>query len=157
MALTPSWRNFRRTEDCAAVAGALVYAAAVLHAWQALPGSASLKTAILLAFPVGYLALTLLIFLGFKPIRRRLKAYVWMSFEAGFGQSVLSILVAMAILFGIASLLYLEVGQAQAGGRYPAGVFSGYAAGIGILIAQAILARDLERDPVRRAAIDQAP
>jgi hypothetical protein len=40
------------------------------------------------------------------------------------------------------------------GGRYPAGVFSGYAAGIGILLVQAILARDLERDPDVRRRIE---
>ena len=40
------------------------------------------------------------------------------------------------------------------GGRYPAGVFSGYAAGIGILAAQAVLVRVLERDPEVRRQIE---
>ena len=44
-------------------------------------------------------------------------------------------------------------GVAQ-GGRYPAGVFSGYAAGIGILLVQAVLARALERDPQIRTQIE---
>ena len=41
------------------------------------------------------------------------------------------------------------------GGRYPAGVFSGYAAGIGILGAQAILVRALETVPEVRAQIEE--
>jgi hypothetical protein len=40
------------------------------------------------------------------------------------------------------------------GGRYPAGVFSGYAAGIGILVAQILLVRQIERDPAVRPLIE---
>ena len=41
------------------------------------------------------------------------------------------------------------------GGRYPAGVFSGYAAGIGILAAQAVLVRALETVPDVRKQIEE--
>jgi hypothetical protein len=43
--------------------------------------------------------------------------------------------------------MYWQISNAAPGSPYPAGVFSGYAAGIGILAAQALLVRVLERHP----------
>ena len=63
-----------------------------------------------------------------------------MSFEAGFGQSAVSVMVAVGVLAAAAAFIYLQVAGVAHGGRYPAGVFSGYGAGIGILLAQAIIA-----------------
>ena len=51
---------------------------------------------------------------------------------------------------GTALFIYWQVWAVGHGGRYPAGVFSGYAAGIGILGAQAILVRD--GSPLRNLA-----
>jgi hypothetical protein len=51
--------------------------------------------------------------------------------------------------------MYWQIGAASAGGRMPAGVFSAYAAGIGILGAQAVLVRLLEKDPQVRKVIEQ--
>jgi hypothetical protein len=78
-----------------------------------------------------------------------------MSFLAGFGQTATSILWGVALLGGAAALIYWQVGIAADGGRYPAGVFSGYAAGIGILAAQAALVRVLERHPDVKPRIEE--
>ena len=77
-----------------------------------------------------------------------------MSFEAGFGQTVLSVIVGLSVLALAAVFIYLQIHGVAAGGRYPAGVFSGYGAGIGILIAQALLVLSLERDPEVRSRIE---
>jgi len=87
-------------------------------------------------------------------LRRGLARYVWMSFNAGFGQSVGSVIIGIGLLAGAALFMYWQIGSAANGGRYPAGVFSGYAAGIGILAAQALLVRVLERHPEVRRAIE---
>lgn len=149
-----AWRDFRRTQDCAALAAGLIYAAAALDGWMRLPGPATLKLGVMAAFPGAFLLATLLVALAIVPVRRALARYVWMSFEAGFGQSPLSILLGVALLAGAAVMIYLEVGHAAEGGRYPAGVFSAYGAGIGILIAQAALVRVVQRDPAHRRAIE---
>ena len=87
-------------------------------------------------------------------LRRPLTRYVWMSFQAGFGQSVRSILSGVVLLGGAAAFMYWQISSAAHGGRYPAGVFSGYAAGIGILAAQAALVRVLEKVPEVRKQIE---
>ncbi len=149
-----AWRDFRRAQDCAALAAGLIFAAAALDGWSRLPGPAALRLAVILGFPAAFLAATLVVSLGVGPLRRGLARYVWMSFVAGFGQSALSILLGVALLAGAAAIIYLEVGHAVAGGRYPAGVFSAYGAGIGILIAQAALVRAVQRDPAYRPTIE---
>jgi hypothetical protein len=155
VAFVKAWLDFRRTQDCACIAAGLIYAAAALHAWTRLPGPAALKTEVILAFPAAFLIATIVVSLGVGAIRRSLARYVWMSFEAGFGQSAMSILMGVSLLIAAAVLIYLEVGHAAAGGRYPAGVFSGYGAGIGILIVQAALVRTLQRDPAIRSQIER--
>ena len=77
-----------------------------------------------------------------------------MSYVAGFGQRVLSVLTGIGLLLGAAGFIYWQVADVAHGGRYPAGVFSGYAAGIGILVAQILLVRRMERDPEVRALIE---
>ena len=53
--------------------------------------------------------------------------------------------------------IHEEVGRAAAAGHAGANVFSAYAAGIGILAAQAVLVRALERVPALRAQIEERP
>jgi hypothetical protein len=152
---TRAWRNFKRMQDVAVTAGLLIYAGAVVHAWRVLPGATGLKSELTLVFPAAFLLLFLLGPLAVGPVRRLLGRYVMMSFDAGFGQTALSVLVGVGVLGLAAAFIYMQVSGVAHGGRYPAGVFSGYGAGIGILLAQAIVARLLEKRPEIRRRIEE--
>lgn len=154
MAHTPAWRNFKRTEDLTVATAALIYAGAVVHAFNRLPGETTLIAQRTLIWPGIFLSLSLALPLLIGIIRRPLTRYVWMSFQAGFGQTVRSILSGVVLLTAAAAFMYWQISSAANGGRYPAGVFSGYAAGIGILAAQALLVRVLERRPEVRKQIE---
>ena len=65
-----------------------------------------------------------------------------------------TVLFPLSFLLLAAGFIYWQVAAVEHGGRYPAGVFSGYAAGIGILVAQILLVRRMERDPEIRALIE---
>lgn len=150
----PSWRNFRRMQLSTLTVASLIYAGAVLYAWRTLPGGEDLKLQRTILFPLAFLLLSWLAPLAIRPIRRRLSRYVWMSYVAGFGQSVISVVTGLGLLVAAAGFIYWQVAAVEHGGRYPAGVFSGYAAGIGILVAQILLLRRLERDPAIRQLIE---
>ncbi|MBL8555715.1 MAG: hypothetical protein JNL41_15685 [Phenylobacterium sp.] len=154
MAHTPAWRNFKRTEDLTVATAALIYAGAVVHAFNRLPGETVLIAQRTLLWPGIFLSLSLALPLALGVIRRPLTRYVWMSFQAGFGQSVRSIVGGVVLLTAAAAFMYWQISNAANGGRYPAGVFSGYAAGIGILAAQALLVRVLERHPEVKKQIE---
>jgi len=144
---TPAWRNFKRMQDCACLVASLIYTGAVIHAWRVLPGSVQTKLTFTIAAPMIFLALTMLLPTAIGGLRRQLRRYVWMSFNAGAGQTPVSIISCLGLLAFAALFIYLQIAGVAKGGRYPAGVFSGYAAGIGILFVQAALVRSLERDP----------
>jgi hypothetical protein len=152
---TRAWRNFKRMQDVAVTAGMLIYAGAVIHAWRVLPGVPQLKFELTLLFPAAFLVLFWLGPLVVPPVRQLLGRYVWMSFDAGFGQTPMSVIVGVGVLATAAAFIYLQVSGVAHGGRYPAGVFSGYGAGIGILLAQAIVVRLLERQPDVRRKIEE--
>jgi len=155
MAFTRAWRNFKQMEDLTVAMAGLIYAGAVVHAFARLPGGRALITERTLVWPGICLALAIAIPLAVGPIRRGLMRYVWMSFEAGFGQTAGSILTGVGLLSTAALFIYWQVWSAAHGGRYPAGVFSGYGAGIGILIVQAVLVRRVERLPEVREVITE--
>jgi len=155
MEFSRAWINFKRMQDVAVAAASLIYAGAVLHAFQTLPGGAGLIAQRTLLWPGLFLFLSLAVPLLVGWMRRRLMKYVWMSFQAGFGQTPSSVLIGVGLLMGAAIFIYWQVAAVQTGGRYPAGVFSGYGAGIGILVAQAVLARTLERLPDVRRVIER--
>ncbi|HEY8616669.1 hypothetical protein [Phenylobacterium sp.] len=154
MAYTRAWTNFKRMQDITVAVASLIYAGAVLHAFQRLPGGIALIAERTLVWPGAFLFFSLAIPLAVGPFRRGLTRYVWMSFQAGFGQTASSVLTGVGLLAGAALFMYWQVAGAASGGRYPAGVFSGYAAGIGILAAQAALVRVLEHVPEVRRAIE---
>ena len=151
---TPAWRNFKRTQDLTVATAGLIYAGAVVHAFDRLPGGSELIAQRTLIFPALFLSLSFTLPLLIGAVRRPLARYVWMSFQAGFGQNVRSILSGVLLLGGAAALIYWQVSNAANGGRYPAGVFSGYAAGIGILAAQPTLVRVLEKHPDVKKVIE---
>ena len=149
MGFKRAWVNFKRMEDLTVAAASLIYAAAVIHAFQRLPGGAGVVARWTLVWPGTYLVLTAAVPLLIPVVRRALARYVWMSFRAGFGQT------AGSVLLGFALLIYREMQAIAETGRYSANIFSCYAAGIGILIAQAVLVRALERQPEVRAVIEE--
>jgi hypothetical protein len=144
---TVAWRNFKRMQDCACLFATLIYLGAVVHAWRVLPGPMQMKLIFTIAAPLICLSLTVLLPMVMIGARRLLRRWVWMSYQAGFGQTAGSVLVGLGLLASMALFIYFQIAGVAKGGRYPAGVFSGYAAGIGILIVQAVLVRSLERDP----------
>ncbi|MDO8911982.1 MAG: hypothetical protein Q8N10_09400 [Phenylobacterium sp.] len=155
MAFTKAWRDFRRMQDVVAAASCLIYAGSVVHAFSVLPGGPAVIARHALVWPgaalLGGFALPLLIL----PARRVLARYVWMSFLSGFGQTPVSVLTGVGLLVVAAGFIYWQVASVATGGPYPAAVFGGYAAGIGILAAQSVLARWLERDPEARKHIEE--
>ena len=130
----------------------LIYGGAVVHAFARLPDEQLIRST--LGLPAIFLLLSLLAPLLVGAIRRPLARYVWATFQAGFGQTAGSVLGGVFLLGGAAGFIYWQISAAAEGGRGPVGVFCGYAAGIGILAAQAALVRVLERHPEVKAQID---
>ena len=153
MAFTPAWRNFKRMQDLTVAAASLIYAAAVLNALGRLPGGEAAILRWTLLWPAAYLGFSLAIPLLVAPLKRWLAKYVWMSFQAGFGQTPGSVVVGMALLLGAGLFIWRQVDHAAAVGQVGVNVFAAYAAGIGILAAQAILVRALEQVPDIRERI----
>jgi hypothetical protein len=152
---TRAWRNFRRMQDFTVVTASLIYSGAAVHAVGRLPGSPALVLRWVLLWPGLYLLASLVAPLAIPPVRRWLTRYVWMSFQAGFGQTAGSIVTGLVLLMGAALFIYWQIASVAATGTYRANVFSAYAAGIGILAAQAVLVRALERVPEVRKVIEQ--
>jgi hypothetical protein len=148
MAFSLAWRNFRRMQDLTLLFAVLALIANALLAWPILPGSHGLKLSVMVLFPVLYLAGVAACGLFIRPLRDFLMRFVWLSFKTGFGQSVLSVLLSVAVLTAVAGYTWWVSRGAADGGQYPAGVFSGFGAGIGILLVQAVLVRRLQREPV---------
>lgn len=155
MAFTRAWRNFKRMQDLTVAAASLIYAGAVVHAMGRLPGGTATVVRWTLLWPAVFLMASLVIPLVVPVIKRWLARYVWMSYQAGFGQTPGSIVTGLVLLLGAALFIYWQVASVAASGQYRANVFSAYAAGIGILAAQAILVRALERLPYVRAHITE--
>lgn len=142
-------------QDVAVGAASLIYAGAVVNAFQVLPGGAMLIAQRTLIWPSLFLLLSLCLPLLVPALKKILARYVWLSFQAGFGQTPISVLTGVGLLAAAALFIYWQVWAVGHGGRYPAGVFSGYAAGIGILAAQAVLVRALETVPEVREQIEE--
>jgi len=138
------------------VVGALIYAAAAVHAWRVLPGDAGLKLERMVLYPGALFLVTLIAPLAAPPLRQALETHIWISFRTGFGQSVISVLALTLVLATAAGFIYADTAAAVHGGRFPASAFAGYAAGVGVLLAQAVLVRRMERDPALRATIEGA-
>jgi fucose 4-O-acetylase-like acetyltransferase len=156
MGVSPAWRVFRRMNYSAFAAAALIYAAGAVHAWRVLPGADAYKSVWILAYPGIFFLAALVIPLAAPPIRRRLQTHVWISFRTGFGQSVISVLAVVLVLAVAAAFIYFDTAGAMHGGRFPTSAFAAYATGVGVLLAQALMVRHIERDPALRQAIEGA-
>ena len=152
---TRAWRNFKRMQDFTVAVASLIYAGAAVHAFGRLPGGAGLVLRWILMWPAIYLVASLMAPLIIPPLRRWLTKYVWLSFQAGFGQTPGSIVTGLVLLMGAALFIYWQIASVAATGTYRANVFSAYAAGIGILAAQAVLVRALERRPEVQRVIEE--
>lgn len=152
---TRAWRNFKRMQDLTVAVASLIYAGAAVHALGRLPGGEAIVLRWILLWPALFLASSLFVPLIIAPLRRWLTKYVWMSFQAGFGQTPGSIVTGLMLLMGAALFIYWQIASVAATGAYRANVFSAYAAGIGILAAQAVLVRSLERRPEVRELIEE--
>ncbi|HXV00186.1 MAG TPA: hypothetical protein VG166_06790 [Caulobacteraceae bacterium] len=155
MALVHSWRMFRRMQHTILAVAALTYAGTALEAWR-LPGAGEmLKLARTAIFPAAFLALSAAGVLFVPVLRNAVIRHLWTSYRTGFGQSVISVLAGVGVLIALAGFILWQIHSAAQGGRYPGGAFSGYAAGIGLLIAQAVLVRRMEHDPALRRCIEE--
>jgi hypothetical protein len=148
-----AWVRFRRMQNSLAASGLLAYAAGSLEAWRVLPSGllAGLLRTVLLpgAFCIASLAAALFV----KTLRSLISRHLMASYRTGFGQTVISVIVGLGVIIAAGGFLLWRVDLAAHGGRDPAGAFAGFGAGIGLLIAQALLARRLERDPALKAEI----
>jgi hypothetical protein len=151
---TVAWRKFKRCQDGAAVAAALILASAMAYGWWRLPSSDGLRTQAIIVFPAVFLLASGLVPMLIGPLRRALMHYVWGAFDAGFGQTATSVAIAVALTAGVALFVFWRVGGVIGGGGYPVGVLCGLATGLGVLLAQTLLARRLEREPEVRAVIE---
>lgn len=149
-----SWRLFRRMQYSVLAVGVLVYAAAAIDAWGVVPGQALFKWRLTTLFPGVYLVVTLGAVLWIPPLRRAIRRHIWVSYQTGFGQSPISVIVGMGLLVAVAGLMVWEAHGLARGGPSPGGAFSGYGAGLGLLVAQAALSRSIESDPKLRAQIE---
>lgn len=144
-------------QDSVLAVGLLVDAGAVVEAWRVLPADAAFKARLTLLFPIAYLVAVLAGTLALPAARKALKRHLWVSYRSGFGQSVVSVISGLGLLVAVAGLIVWQVHHLAAGGTSPGGAFSGYGAGLGLLIAQAILVRNLEADPDVIAEITDDP
>lgn len=151
-----AWRVFKRMQWSSVAFGVLIYAAVVLHAWSSLDLPDAHKALVMVLFPSVYACACLIVPLAAPMLRRPLKRYVWLSFAAGFGQSARSVLIALGVLAAAAGLIWFQVEGVAEGGRAPSGIFSAFGAGLGVLIAQAVLCLALEREPKVRDVIEEA-
>jgi len=153
---TRAWRSFKRMQDVAAAIGSLIYAAAAGAAWFVLPAPQALKLQLILFYPATFLLLTGLGPLLTAPPRRWLLRRVWSSFSAGVGQSAGSVGIGLGLLAAAAAFIGWRLAAAAHGAGLPTGLFCGYAAGIGVLWAQAATVRLIEREPGARPIIEEA-
>lgn len=156
MAYTRAWRNFKRMQDTTVALAALVYAGAMVRAFEVLPGGAGAVARWTLAWPAPYLVVSLGLPLAIPPLRRLLARYVWMSFQSGFGQRPGSIVTSAILMLAAGLFIYRQIEAVVATGHYGANVFAAFAAGVGVMAAQAALSRTIEADPEKRPLIEES-
>jgi hypothetical protein len=154
MALARNWRVFRRMQDTVVAVAALAYGAAALEAWRALPLPIGAKLWRLALYPGLLLAFALLVALSAPFLRTVLLRHLWMSYRTGFGQSVISVLVGVGVFILLAVFSIWPILHGGAADPRFGGAFSAYGAGIGLLVAEAVLVRRIEADPRMREQLE---
>jgi hypothetical protein len=148
MAHARSWRLFRRMQHTLIVVAGLIYAVAALEAWRRVPWRSEtlelLRTAV---FPGAFLVVSVVLILFVPAVSRLMTAHLWTSYRTGYGQSVISVLAGVGLILLLAGVMFWRIAGAAHGGRDPAGALTAFAAGLGLLIAQAVLLRRIEADP----------
>jgi hypothetical protein len=143
MATSSAWEKFRRMQTSLALAAMLAYASSALEAWR-LPHTTNLvRTA---AFSAGFCVATLVAALWVPVLRAAVETHLLTSYRTGFGQGLVSVAVSLTIILAAATFLLWRIH----GPDDPAPAFSAFAAGIGLLIAQVLLVRKLERGRAAR-------
>jgi hypothetical protein len=136
-----------------AVAG-LAYGGAAMEAWRALPGAVGVKLTRLALYPGGLLALALIAALSAPILRGALLRHLWISYRTGFGQSVISVLAGVSVFIALAVFSIWPILHGGPIDPRFGGAFSAYGAGIGVLLAEAILVRRIEADPRMRQQLE---
>jgi hypothetical protein len=122
-----------------ALAAALAYAACALEAWRG-PHAPGLARTML--FSLGFFAAALGATLFAPVLRIAIEGHLMTSYRTGFGQGLVSVAVGLTTILAAATFLFWRIH----GAGDPAPAFSAFAAGIGLLVAQVVLVRKLERE-----------
>ena len=154
MPLTRNWRIFRRMQDTVVAVAGLAYGGAAMEAWRALPGAVGVKLTRLALYPGGLLALALIAALLTPILRGALLRHLWISYRTGFGQSVISVLAGVSVFIALAVFSIWPILHGGPIDPRFGGAFSAYGAGIGVLLAEAILVRRIEADPRMRQQLE---
>jgi hypothetical protein len=132
----------------------LAYTACALEAWRVSTVSDEIKAIRIVAAPGLIAALAFFGGLYLPLLRAYLTKVLWRSFEAGYGQSPISVLTGFGAVLGLGLFVAWHVHSAAATGGLPGADFSAYAAALGLSGAQVGLVRRMEADPVNRRRIE---
>jgi len=154
MALARNWESFAACKDTVVAVAGLAYGGAAMEAWRALPGAVGVKLWRLALYPGGLLALALIAALSAPILRGALLRHLWISYRTGFGQSVISVLAGVSVFLALAVFSIWPILHGGPVDPRFGGAFSAYGAGIGLLLAEAILVRRIEADPRMRQQLE---
>ncbi len=140
-------------QNSLALSGLLAYAIGVMEAWRVMPGAAAAGLTRTVWIPGGFFLVSLGAVLLVRTLRELVRRHLLASYRSGFGQTIISVLAGLGVIIAAGGFLVWRIEIAAHGGRDPAGAFAGFGSGLGLLLAQALLTRGLERDPTIRAEI----
>lgn len=133
-------------QDSLAATGGLAYAAGLVEAARVLHLDNAQGLLHVLVFPALFMAFIFAAIVWIPAMRTVVSRNLLVSYQTGFGQSVTSVLVGLGVVLAAGAFLFWRVEIAAHGGRDPGAAFSGFAAGIGLLVAQCFLVRRLGRE-----------
>ena len=130
-------------QDSLLAVAALGYAAGLFEAMRVLPilNTAGLQR--VLSLPALLLVASFVAVRFAPPLKSAVSRHLMASYETGFGQNVVSVLVGLGVVIAADMFLFWQVDGAAHGGRDPGGAFAAFGACIGLLAAQCLLVRRL--------------